>query len=276
MLPPRELSAANGSRYHVRFHGETGSAILLEAGLTMMSSCWGWLAPELAKTHRVITYDRAGLGWSDEREELRGASSIAQELDELLKTLRMQSPLVLVGHSMGAMFNHAIFRHNPALVSTMIWLDPTHPDQLARSRRMRSFFLLLEFARLLAARNLPSITLPIVTHLSGLPEQDYRTIRAFLKHPRHLRTCVREARAWKLSADYARETRLGSLPLLVISAQKHALRNWTNYQQGLARLSSKSRHVTFTDMSHLSMLANREHAARVAAEINGFLSGLEL
>jgi pimeloyl-ACP methyl ester carboxylesterase len=276
MLPPRDLIAANGSRYHVRFQGETGRAILLECGLTMMSSCWGWLAPELAKSQRVMSYDRAGLGWSDEREGLRDSSRIAQELDGLLKTLRMPSPVVLVGHSMGAMFNHAIFRLNPALVSAMIWLDPTHPDQLARSRRMRSFFLLLEFARLLAVRNLPSITLPIVTHLSGLPEQDYRTIRAFLKHPRHLRTCVREARAWKFSADYVRETRLGSLPLLVISAQKHALRNSTNYQGELAQLSTRSRRVTFTDMSHLSMLANREHAARIAAEINGFLSGLEL
>jgi hypothetical protein len=41
-------------------------------------------------------------------------------------------------------------------------------------------------------------------------------------------------------------------------------------------LSSRAQHVTFTDVSHLSMLANHEHAGRVVGEINGFLSSLKL
>ena len=141
---------------------------------------------------------------------------------------------------------------------------------------MRAFFFLLEFAHLLARRNLPSITLRIVPHLRGLPEQDYRAIKRFLKNPRHLRTCAREARAWKLSADHVAGVTLGDAPLLVISAQKNALRNWTHYQEELAALSSRSRQVTFTEMSHLSMLANQEHAQRVAGEINHFLAGLKI
>ena len=274
MLPPGEFIAAGGSRYHLRRHGDAGPTVVFEAGLTMMSTCWGWLAPALAKFGRVIAYDRAGLGWSDDRDGLRDAAQIAQELDGLLKAAQQQGPFVLVGHSMGAMFNRAFVRLNPALVSAVIWLDPAHPDQLPRSKRMRSFVFLLEFAHLLAARNLPSITLRIVPHLRGLPERDYRAMRHFLKNPRHLRTCAREARAWKHSADHVRETNLGRIPLLVISAQKHALGNWVEYQRELAGLSTRSRHVTFTDMSHVSMIANREHAARVAAEIDGFLSGL--
>ena len=266
------MIAANESRYHVRRWGDKGPTVLLETGLTMMSNCWGWLAPFLAESNRVFAYDRAGLGWSDAREGLRDSARIAQELEGLVKVARLQAPLVLVGHSMGAIFNRAFVRRNPALVSAVIWLDPAHPEQLPGSRRMRSFFFLLEFAHFLAARNLPSITLRIVPHLRGLPEQDYRAIRHFLKNPRHLRTCAREARAWKHSVDAVREAKLGNIPLLVISAQKHALGNWTAYQRELAALSSKSRHVTFTEMSHISMLANREHATRIAAEINGFLS----
>jgi pimeloyl-ACP methyl ester carboxylesterase len=274
MLPPGDMVAANGNRWHLRCFGESGATLLLETGLTMMSACWAWLAPALAESRRVIAYDRAGLGWSDDREGLRDAGQIAQELDSLLKAAHVQEPLVLVGHSMGAIFNRAFVRRNPSLVSAVIWLDPAHPDQLLRSRRMRSFVFLLEFAHLLAARNLPSITLSIVPHLRGLPETDYRVIRHFLKHPTHLRTCAREARAWKRSADHVRDTKPGNIPLLVISAQKNALRNWAEYQQELATLSSNSRHVTFTDMSHLSMLAHQDHASRVAAEINTFLAGV--
>jgi pimeloyl-ACP methyl ester carboxylesterase len=271
MLPPGEMILADGTRYHVRRWGECGKTILCEAGLTLMSSSWGWLAPMLAESHQVIAYDRAGLGWSEAREGLRDAGQIAGELEALLTTLDVETPVVLLGHSMGSIFNRAFQRLNPGAISGLIWLDPAHPDQLPRSRRMRTFFFLLEFAHLLAMRNLPSITLRIVPHLRGLPEADYRAIAFFLKNPGHLRTCAREARAWKLSADHVRNVALGDLPLLVVSAQKNSLRNWAVYQQELAGLSSDARHATFTEMSHLSMLAKKEHAERVAAEIHGFL-----
>jgi pimeloyl-ACP methyl ester carboxylesterase len=272
---PGEMIAAGGSRFHVRpYEGPPERTFLLEAGLTMMSSCWGWLAPELAKLGTVITYDRAGLGWSDERDGLRDAKQIADELAALLRALMPSEKLILVGHSMGAFFNRALLKQQPEIASAVIWLDATHPDQLARSRRMQTFFFFLEFAHLLATRGLPTITLRMVPHLEGLPERDFQAVKHFLKNSRHLKTTAREARAWKLSADYILETNLGAMPLLVISAQKNALRCWGEYQEELAALSTISRHVTFTDMSHLSMLAQREHAGRAAAEIGAFVNGL--
>lgn len=272
MPAPGEMVLAAGSRFHVRrFEGGAERTILLEAGLTMMSSCWGWLAPELAKTATVLAYDRAGLGWSDEREGLRAAKQIADELTALLEVMQPKGELVLVGHSMGAMFNRAFLKQHPHRAVRLIWLDPTHPAQLARSRRMQAFFFFLEVAHLLAARNLPSITLRIVPHLSGLPKLDFQALDLFLKSARHLKTTAMEARAAKQSGEYLRGNTLGTTPLLVISAQKNALRNSARYQKELAALSSNSRHVTFTDMSHLSMLAQQEHCRRVANEIISFL-----
>jgi pimeloyl-ACP methyl ester carboxylesterase len=163
LLPPGELIASNGSRYHVRRWGKGGPTVLLECGLTMMSSCWGWLAPELARTATVLAYDRAGLGWSEAREGLRDAGQLSKELSGLARALPIEGPVVLVGHSMGAMINRAYYRQNPRGISAMIWLDPAHPQGPPANRRMRNlFFFLLEFAHLLAARNLPSITLRIL------------------------------------------------------------------------------------------------------------------
>ena len=272
---PGEMIEAGGSRFHVRcYEGPHDRTFFLEAGLTMMSSCWGWLAPELTKLGTVIAYDRAGLGWSDERDGLRDAKQNAEESKELLRVLAPSGKLILVGHSMGAFFNRALRKQQPEIAPAVIWLDPTHPEQLTRSRRMQTFFFFLEFAHLLAARGLPTITLRMVPHLEGLPERDFQAVKHFLKNSRHLKTTAREARAWKLSADYIRETNLGVTPLLVISAQKNALRRWGEYQKELSGLSSNSRHVTFTDMSHLSMLAQREHALRVAQEIGAFVNAL--
>src|SRR5687767_8991922 len=200
------MIAASGGRIHVRrYEGPRDRTLILEAGLTMMSSCWGWLAPELAKLGTVITYDRAGLGWSDEREGLRDAKQITDELASLLRTLTPPGKFLLVGHSMGAFFNRALLKQQPEIASAVIWLDPTHPEQLPRSRRMQTFFFFLEFAHLLATRGLPTVTLRMVPHLQGLPECDFQAVKHFLKHSRHLKTTAREARAWKLSVDYVRE-----------------------------------------------------------------------
>lgn len=272
ILPPGEFIPANGSKYHVRRFGRgPGPTVLLETGLTMMSACWGWLGPELGSMAKVIAYDRAGLGWSDEREGLRDAGQIAEELHELIRTMEITPPIVLLGHSMGALFNRAFLKAKPGFVSAVIWLDPAHPELVPRSRRMRTFLFFLEFAHSLAARNLPSITLQMAPHLEGLPEIESRAIQSFLKNPRHLKTSAREARAWKVSAEHVRDSQLGSTPLLMITAQKSALGGWADYQRELAGLSTIVKHITFTDVSHLSMLAERAHAIRVGAEIKSFL-----
>ena len=275
IAPPGELIEALGTRFHVRrFEGSAELTFVLEAGLTMMSSCWGWMAPELAKMGTVITYDRAGLGWSDERGGLRDAKQIAEELNKLLRVLQPSGTTVLVGHSMGAFFNRALLKQNPEIASAVVWLDPTHPRQLVRSRRMQRLFFYLEAANLLAARDLPSITLSIGTHLEGLPAHDLHALKILLAAPRHLQATAREARAWRMSAEYIRDATLGEVPLLVLSAQKNSLREWSEYQKELAALSSRTEHITFTDMSHLSMLANREHAVRMCEAISKFVEGL--
>ena len=203
---------------------------------------------------------------------MRDSEQVAGELDELLEVMGVRGKVVLVGHSMGAFHNRALLKQRPGFVSAVVWLDPTHSEQLARSRRMQTFFFFLEFAHSLAARGLPSITLRMVPHLEGLPESDFGAVKTFMKNPRHLKTTAREARAWKLSADYIRETKLGATPLLIISAQKNALRKWGEYQKELAELSTKSEHVTFTNVSHLSMIAQREHALRVVETIGRFIA----
>jgi len=268
------MVSANGSNFHVRRFGERGPLVLLECGMTMMSACWGWLAPELANFARVIAYDRAGLGWSDEREGLRDARQVAEELVGLLAALSISEPLVLVGHSMGAMFDRAFVRVAPGRTNALIWLDAAHPDQMKRHgirRRIRNLLFYIEAAQLLAGKGFPAIEVPLVRHLNGLPPSEFIALRRFLRNPRHLRASAREARAWESSAEFVRGHDLTPMPVLLISGQKNSLPGWGDLQQDLAGLSRNTRHLTFPEMSHISMLAKREHAANVAAEIDNFL-----
>ncbi len=241
-----------------------------------MSSCWGWLAPELASFANVFSYDRAGLGWSEPRQGLRSAKELARELHDLLLALKLRPPFVLLGHSMGALVNRAFLKLFPHELAALVWIDPAHPAQMTRNKvlgaRLKAFFITLEAAHLFAARNLPRIEQPFLQMIKGLPKKDFKAARFFFRYPRHLQASSREARSWDLSCKFVEGTSLCDLPLLVISAQKKALPGWAAFQAELAQLSTRSRHLTFTDASHASLLSNHEHAARVTTEIRAFLN----
>jgi pimeloyl-ACP methyl ester carboxylesterase len=284
MTAPGELLRVNGTFFHVRrFGGASGPVILFEGGLALMSSCWAWIGAALAERARVIVYDRSGLGWSEDRPGVRGAEQIGREAAELINFLGIAGgPLVLGGHSMGALFNRALLKADPQLaasISAVIWLDPAHPDQMrnrALRKRMRSFLFSLESADLAASRNLPPIPIPLMQQFETLPPEEHRRVDFFLRSPAHLQTSVREARAWETSADYVRDVSLGTIPLQVISAQKHSLPGWAGFQENLLTLSTRAKHSTFTDASHLSLLSHQDHAMRAAAEIGRFLDELGL
>ena len=60
------------------------------------------MQPEVAKTTRVCTYDRAGMGYSEAGPLPRTAEHFAQELHTLLQHAGVPGPYVLVGHSSAA------------------------------------------------------------------------------------------------------------------------------------------------------------------------------
>jgi pimeloyl-ACP methyl ester carboxylesterase len=275
---PGEMITLPWGRLHVQMiqNHSTAPWILLECGLTMMSACWGWLAPEIASRANLLLYDRAGLGWSDETPAARDVAQTARECDALIQCLGLKPPFVLLGHSMGAMVNRAFVKLHFRQVSAVIWLDASHPDQMNRNtstgRRIRRFFFLLEAAQLLAGKKIPKFELPLLNQIKGLPDEEFKSARAFLRDSKHLRNSVREARAWPESANFVRGSDLGDVPLLLISAQKHALPGWGELQKELTAVSNRSRHLTFTDASHVSLLTRHELARKTAGEITGFLT----
>jgi len=74
-----------------------------EAGLAASSLSWARVQPLLAEHSSTTSYDRAGLGWST---TLYSQPSLAQMLDDLHAVVAWAGggePVVLVGHSFGAL-----------------------------------------------------------------------------------------------------------------------------------------------------------------------------
>ena len=91
-----------------------------------------FLAPALAPFAQIISYDRAGVGESTPPEKARGLSDFLQELEAVLEAAEVDSPVVLVGHSLGGVIALGFARRFPERVAGLALLDSSHPDQLAR------------------------------------------------------------------------------------------------------------------------------------------------
>ena len=63
--PPGQMVDVGGYRLHLNCTGSGSPTVVIDTGWGDASAGWGWVQPEVAKTTRICTYDRAGMGWSE-------------------------------------------------------------------------------------------------------------------------------------------------------------------------------------------------------------------
>jgi len=104
---------------------------VLQSGLGEFSAHWARIVPEVARTTRVCTYDRAGQGWSDDAPDPQNGMAAAADLHALLAQAGEDGPYVLVGHSIGGDHALAYAARHPEQVAGMVLLDATDPYRAA-------------------------------------------------------------------------------------------------------------------------------------------------
>lgn len=127
--PPGKLVDLGTHRLHVLEAGRGSPTILLESGLMSTVLSWSELQRELARSYRVISYDRAGLGWSDLGPLPRTAERIVDELHDLLERAAISPPYVLVGHSFGGLTMPLFAARYPEQTAGMVLVDPVVPAE---------------------------------------------------------------------------------------------------------------------------------------------------
>jgi pimeloyl-ACP methyl ester carboxylesterase len=83
----------------------------------------------LSKSFHVVSYDRAGLGWSDLGPMPRTADRIADELHTLLQKAAIAPPYILVGHSFGGLTMPVFASRFPDEVAGMVLIDAVAPSE---------------------------------------------------------------------------------------------------------------------------------------------------
>ena len=114
----------------------TGSpTVIFEAGMGDTKEIWAAVAPQVAKSTAVLTYDRAGYGASRVAFDRRSAIEVVADLRGLLEAAGLKPPYVLVGHSLGGLYMQYFARQYPGEVVGLVLVESTHWDQQARMEK---------------------------------------------------------------------------------------------------------------------------------------------
>lgn len=122
--PPGRLVDVGTHSLHIVEQGSSGPTIVLEAGLMSTVLSWDNLQRVLAQSYRVVSYDRAGLGWSELGPMPRTSDRIVEELHMLLHRAGIAPTYILVGHSFGGLTVPLYAARFPEETAGMVLVDP--------------------------------------------------------------------------------------------------------------------------------------------------------
>ena len=131
-LPESKTVRANSVRFSYISVNVGGPVAVFQSGLGDGMSVWSGVIGQHSSTYSVFAYDRPGYGSSSPVGEARAPCSVAKELREVLRAAGVQPPYVLVGHSIGGLYQYAYAKLFPDDVAAILLLDPTHPNHWVR------------------------------------------------------------------------------------------------------------------------------------------------
>lgn len=237
-----EMIDIGGYSLYVEDTGIGKVTVIFDAGMGDDSSVWNKVAEEVSQFSRVITYDRAGLGWSEESPHERDSKVIVDELHSVLEEKDITGTIILVGHSFGGVNMQRYALTYPENVSALVLVDSAHEDQI--TKMPQASFLqkyLFKFGMWAAPVGIPRL------YLSNINPEE----KAKKSTTKHQYTSLDEAEYFPRSLSELNELTpsYGDMPLVVIARNKASseIDNtkardlvWATLQENIATRSTNS------------------------------------
>ncbi len=118
---------------HLLQHGAGEPAVIFESGIAGSLLGWSLVQNRVGEFTNVISYDRAGLGWSTRSKQPRTVENMIAELHSLLDAASIRGPVILVGHSFGGLLIRAYAHRWPKQVAGLVLVDPVGHSSWARA-----------------------------------------------------------------------------------------------------------------------------------------------
>jgi pimeloyl-ACP methyl ester carboxylesterase len=234
---PGRLARINRRRrLNLQVMGRGGPTVILAAGFLGGPLDWGLIQPFLAQSVRTVSFDTAGLGFSDPGRLPRTTDAIVSDLHAALTAEGIRPPYVLVGHSAGGLRMRRFAALYPEQVVGMVLVDSVADDWEHRIYGGPCPGMVAErvvFRRMLALT--PTVN---------------KALHEMWTRPSYLRTAISEGQNVGSAGLPGRPpASLGDLPLIVLSAARIAdnefigdaglAQNWFAMHDQLASLSSR-------------------------------------
>ncbi len=127
--PHQRVDIGAGRHIHMVCMGEGSPTVILSAGGNDWSAGWRLVQPDIARTTKVCSWDRAGNGFSSGSPDPQDIVHTEDDLERALDGAGLTGPLVMVGHSHGALETLLFADRHPDRVAAMVLVDPSKPDQ---------------------------------------------------------------------------------------------------------------------------------------------------
>ena len=250
---PGQLVDVGGHRLHINCTGTGSPTVVIVSGLGDWSTSWGVVQPEVAKTTRVCSYDRAGFGWSESSSLPSDAAQFAKELHTLLQNANIPGPYVMVGHSLGGFVVRIFANDYASEVAGVVLIDSMNPKQVTQppehiqpSSQSQPFSFQATLARFGIARLL--VKIPGIAPSVPASEAAYYPLYV---RPQSLQATDNEFQTLPASAAQAAAVKtFGDLPLIVLTAKLNDIPSWPEWQNELLQLSSNSEHLFAENSGH--------------------------
>ncbi len=246
--PAGKLFDVGDGRLHVNCQGpvDVGPTIVLEMGLGGFSSAWGEMFTKLRSTMRTCAYDRPGTGWSDLGREPHDAEHIEKKLARAMHASGEHKPYVLVGASIGGLYIREYVHLFPEDVAGMVFIDPSHEDQLAVLPKEEGDKDRGEPDIWPEVRATLGITRWLMRHELASADSQTASMFSRLVRPGYWRSKRLEMEERLKSEAEVRATgKVGDIPIVILSAGSGASKEFIAARQGLHRrmleLSAHSR-----------------------------------
>ena len=211
----------------VNCYGKGKPTVIFDSGLGGSYKAWDRVQPEISKITRTFSYNRAGL-WGSDKSRLSSTSlNQVRELHKLLENSKVRGPYIIVAHSIAG-YNARLFADKyQDQVAGIIFVDSTHENQ--NDEDMKHFSLK-----------------EIQNQFAG-GELTFDEILLSAKQVKEIR----------------KKDSLRNIPIIVLTADHEGresyvgqYKNWLNFQNDIASLSNRSKHIFVENNSHYIQIAH--------------------
>lgn len=272
--PEGEFTEVRDHKLHYVKKGTGSPTVVFDAGAGDGIFSWSKVQNKVSKYASTISYDRAGIMWSERGNNPKNSKQISTDLHELLIKSKAQKPYIIVAHSLSGLTLRSFISDYNEDILGVVFVDVSHPDQINRFPKETGLFFdktpawLINFANAIGI-----VRLFFIPTYPNTDKNDPINIQLKALGPKSISAAVEVLQSFKsITNEAAKISTFGNIPLTIITGasperykylknsilEKQFNNIWSELQKDLLKLSSDSKQILAKKSGHIVQMEEPE------------------